>query len=68
MSLILLSKKNEGGYYLNLDEKKWAKIIPKVLQIPKEVLVNNANILSVVFIIRVIDEQYINRIRRFNFK
>ena len=56
-------KNNEGGYYLNLDEKKWAKIIPKVLGIPQEVLVNNAKYIISKSSSQVIDEEYLNRIK-----
>ncbi len=56
-------KNNENGYYLNLDEKKWAKIIPKVLGIPHEVLVNNAKYIISKSSSQVIDEEYFNRIK-----
>ncbi len=57
-------EKEKGGYYLDLEEKKWAEAIQKVLKIPKEVLVNNANYVSSLSSSEIIDEQYINRIRR----
>lgn len=57
-------KKEEGGYYLDLDEKKWAETIQKVSKIPKEVLVNNAKYIISLCSSELIDEQYFNRIRK----
>jgi glycosyltransferase involved in cell wall biosynthesis len=55
--------KDEGGYYLDLDEIKWANIIPKVLRIPREVLVNNAKYIISKSSSQVIDEEYFKKIK-----
>ena len=60
-------KKNEGGYFLDLDAKKWTERIQKVLEIPEKVLVNNAKHINSISSSELIDEEYYNRISKLIF-
>ena len=60
-------KRNEGGYFLDLDAKNWAEAIHKALEIPKEVLENNSKYISTICSSKLIDEEYYTRIRKLIF-
>ncbi len=54
--------KNKGGYFLELDPKIWADMIKKVLEIPEEVLINNAKSVVNICSSKIIDELYYEKI------
>ena len=56
-------KKNKGGYFLDLDAKKWAESIKKVLEIPEEILKENAKYITNRCSSKLIDIQYLKKIK-----
>ena len=54
----------KGGYYLDLDPKKWAEIIKKVVDIPKETKIKNARKISEISSSNVIDHKYFDIINQ----
>ena len=55
-------KENRGGYYLDLDANKWAETVQKTLEIPREVLIDNAKYISSICSSKKIDNEYYNKI------
>jgi len=60
----MVIENGKGGYYLDLDVFKWAKTIQKSLEIPKEVLVDNAQHIYNISSSKIIDEEYYKRIKK----
>ncbi len=54
----------KGGYYLDLDPKKWAEIIKKVVDIPKETKIKNARKIREISSSNVIDHKYFDIINQ----
>jgi hypothetical protein len=52
-----------GGYFLELDKRKWAQKIQKVLEIPKKSLIDNANHINNVCSSKIIDAKYFDKIK-----
>ena len=55
-------EKNKGGYFLDLDAKEWAESIKKVLEIPEEILIENAKYITNICSSKLIDDQYYKKI------
>ena len=51
-------QQNRGGYFLDLETKKWAKSIQEAIEIPEEVLVENAKYVSKMCSSNFIDDEY----------
>ncbi len=51
-------EQNKGGYYLELDAKKWAESIQEAIEIPKQVLIENAKYVSNMSSSKFIDDEY----------
>ena len=60
-------EQNRGGYFLDLDTKKWAKSIQEAIEIPKEVLVENAKYVSKMCSSNFIDDEYCKKIKKLIF-
>lgn len=56
-------KEHIGGYFLELDERKWAQKIQKVLEIPKKNLIDNAKHINDMCSSKVIDAKYFDKIK-----
>ena len=56
--------KNKGGYFLELDVKRWAETIQKAIEIPKEVLIENAEYVSKICSSKLIDDEYYKKIHQ----
>ena len=54
----------KGGYYLDLDPKKWAEIIKKVIDIPTKTKINNARKIREISSSNVIDHKYFDMINQ----
>lgn len=52
-----------GGYFLELDKRKWAQKIQKVLEIPKKTLIDNANHINNECSSKIIDAKYFDKIK-----
>ena len=57
-------KENKGGYFLHLDSKGWAKAIQKVIRIPNEILIDNANYINNICSSKIIDAEYFKKIKK----
>ena len=57
-------KKNKGGYFLELNAKRWAKTIEKAIEIPKEVLIENAKHVSNICSSKLIDDENYKKINQ----
>ena len=55
-------EKNKGGYFLELDAKRWAEGIQKVLEIPQEVLIDNSKYINNICSSKIIDTEYYKKI------
>ena len=53
---------NKGGYFLELNPKRWAERIQKATEIPKEVLIENARYVKKTCSSKLIDEEYFKKI------
>lgn len=53
----------KGGYCVELETQKWIETIEKVLDIPKEILIENANYIYNISSSKIIDEEYYQRIK-----
>lgn len=56
-------KENIGGYFLELDKKKWAQAIKKTLNISEKSLINNASHINNMCSSKIIDAEYFNKIK-----
>ena len=56
-------KEHIGGYFLELDKRKWAQKIQKVLEIPKKSLIDNAKHINNVCSSKIIDAKYFDKIK-----
>ena len=56
-------KEHIGGYFLELDKRKWAQKIQKVLEIPKKSLIENANHINNMCSSKIIDAKYFDKIK-----
>ena len=56
-------KQNKGGYFLELNAEKWAESIKKAIEIPKDVLIHNANIIDCECSSTLIDKEYYKKIK-----
>ena len=61
-------KKKRGGYFLDLNAKKWAEAVQKVLKIPEEVLIDNAKYISNISSSTKIDNEYYKKINQLIYK
>lgn len=59
----MVIENGKGGYYLEINAEKWADTIKKTLEIPKEVLVDNAKHIYDISSSSMIDEEYYKRIK-----
>ena len=57
-------EKNKGGYFLELNAKRWAKTIEKAIEIPKEVLIENAKHVSNICSSKLIDDENYKKINQ----
>ena len=57
-------KEDNGGYFLELDAKKWAEAIQKVLKFPEQTLIDNANHVNKICSSKNIDEEYYKKIKK----
>jgi glycosyltransferase involved in cell wall biosynthesis len=57
-------EKNKGGYFLELNAKRWAKTIEKAIEIPKEVLIENAKHVSNICSSKLIDNENYKKINQ----
>ena len=57
-------EKNKGGYFLELNAKRWAKTIEKAMEIPKEVLIENAKHVSNICSSKLIDDENYKKINQ----
>lgn len=55
-------EKGKGGYYLELDAQKWAEVIKKAINIPKNILIENAKKIHKIASSEIIDKEYYKRI------
>ncbi len=55
-------KNYKGGFFLDLDAKKWANKVKEASEIPKEVLIENAKHVSNMCSSKLIDEEYYKKI------
>ena len=51
-------EEKKGGYFLELDAKKWAKAIQKATKIPEKVLIDNATYITNISSSKIIDAKY----------
>ena len=56
-------KNYKGGFFLDLDAKKWADKVKEASQIPKEVLIENAKYVSNICSSKLIDEEYYKKFK-----
>jgi glycosyltransferase involved in cell wall biosynthesis len=56
-------KEQIGGYFLELDKRKWAQKIQKVLEIPKKNLIDNAKHINDMCSSKIIDAKYFDKIK-----
>ena len=57
-------KENKGGYFLDLDSKRWARAIQNVIKIPKDILIDNANYINNISSSKIIDAEYFKKIKK----
>ena len=55
-------KENRGGYFLDLDANRWAEAVQKALEIPDEVLIDNAKNICNICSSKKIDYEYFKKI------
>lgn len=55
---------NKGGFFLDLDAENWADKVQKALEIPKEVLIENAKYVSNICSSKLIDQEYYKKINK----
>ena len=60
-------KKNRGGYFLDLDAKKWSESIQKALEIQEEILIENAKYITDKCSSKLIDNEYFKKINKLMF-
>jgi glycosyltransferase involved in cell wall biosynthesis len=60
-------KNGAGGYYLEMDAIEWAKATQKAIQIPKEILIDNAKYLGDICSSKIIDDEYNKKINKLIF-
>ena len=58
----IIIEKNKGGDFLELDAKRWAEGIQKVLEIPQEVLIDNSKYINNICSSKIIDTEYYKKI------
>ena len=58
----LIIEKNKGGYFLELNAKRWAETIQKAAEIPEQVLIENAIYVRNICSSKLIDDRYIKKI------
>jgi glycosyltransferase involved in cell wall biosynthesis len=58
----LIITKNKGGYFLELNAKRWAETIQKAAEIPEQVLIENAIYVRNTCSSKLIDDVYIKKI------
>ena len=57
-------EKNKGGYFLELNAKRWAETIEKAIEIPEEVLIENAKHVSNICSSKLIDDENYKKINQ----
>ena len=57
-------KENKGGYFLDLDSKRWARAIQNVIKISKDILIDNANYINNISSSKIIDAEYFKKIKK----
>ena len=57
-------EKNKGGYFLELNAKRWAETIEKAIEIPEEVLIENAKHVSNTCSSKLIDDENYKKINQ----
>ena len=58
----LIIEKNKGGFFLELNAKRWAETIKKAAEIPEQVLIENAIYVRNICSSKLIDDRYIKKI------
>ena len=58
----LIIEKNKGGFFLELNAKRWAETIQKAAEIPEQVLIENAIYVRNICSSKLIDDKYIKKI------